>query len=687
MSVSKRDVLVIPVEAWHCRVLIREPLQLSTLEKFTLKWINRNPSIMNLLEHFKINPRILNLVMARLFYRGLIRLALNDDAFELSEKIIPFVESDTLDDYFDDTKPPRVHDCTFIQEKISGEVFYLNRVQEYSYRPNPESTNFFNVRASDPGSYAPIRNLSRLKLAKCAGESLHADLDQVDKIDYIQPDTYHNNLYLPMKQEEEGFELLVDFRIFTRAIQKKWKNAFESEENIQAGESTHLTIEANMLEELAIPELKEEAGKLISTMARDIQEYSKDLDEARFSSRLEDFKEEFQVILDLFQHFIYSANQINAKLCESPPIYWDLLETNTKDAENFVLLSTRYLEVEVAERFVALLRARSNKNVPYVLLWGLDGKPEETEKTLKQFHRELQQLGVDPTEDHFHILASNTRLSPSMVIIDGTSVLYSDYGLKSNPSQTLVTKVEGGYLPLELLEFLIDCLPARFEMKDELDTTLIHLFQGVDLTIDPSRQKFIRGIRTKFEEFFAKIHNRDFPQARKVLNDIKATVGSHVQFATGHLVLDLGNRELLIDAITNSEDACLVLADRIHSRFFDPHIAQYLREHSEVNLDSYVFQEISAPDEYTSRDVELQKVGDIHEERPNFKLHNYPRPVPCTGILMPSRGLIHTSYPVLAPPTPGEFSSYAKHVSIVINSKKHAGEIREKILDLISGSD
>lgn len=57
---------------------------------------------MQILNDFNFDHFVINKVLAKLLYRGLIRLKLDNARFQISNKILSFIKNDKLDDYLDE---------------------------------------------------------------------------------------------------------------------------------------------------------------------------------------------------------------------------------------------------------------------------------------------------------------------------------------------------------------------------------------------------------------------------------------------------------------------------------------------------------------------------------------------------------------------------------------------------------
>lgn len=145
LEVKKNDVITVPIQMEKCEIVIRKSKKLTHLEKLVLKLIYKDNSLINLVEAFNVGKHIMNYILTPLIYSGVIHIDLNSGLVTLSEKIIELVEKGKLDEFLDVDTTVNKYPVIILQEKIGGELFIKNDVDDYLKTPNPDKTKFHGM--------------------------------------------------------------------------------------------------------------------------------------------------------------------------------------------------------------------------------------------------------------------------------------------------------------------------------------------------------------------------------------------------------------------------------------------------------------------------------------------------------------------------------------------------------------
>ncbi|KKM80966.1 hypothetical protein LCGC14_1334560, partial [marine sediment metagenome] len=244
LKVKKNSVITVPIQMEKCEIVIRKSKMLTHLEKLVLKLIFKDDSLINLVEAFNVGKHIMNYILTPLIYSGLIHIDLNRGLITLSEKIIEFVEKDKLDEFLDVDNTVYKYPVIILQEKIGGELFVKNDVNDYLKTPDPKKTNFIDLKSSPSETFQQLYSYSLLKYTQRVRSRVR-ELENVEKINFLYP-LYQDKLYIPIK-EEEGVLFNLDFDVFPRVVQKYWQKAYESKLIESEETEEDLTLEAPII--------------------------------------------------------------------------------------------------------------------------------------------------------------------------------------------------------------------------------------------------------------------------------------------------------------------------------------------------------------------------------------------------------------------------------------------------------
>ncbi|MFX1316319.1 MAG: hypothetical protein ACFE9T_10680 [Promethearchaeota archaeon] len=238
---EKDSFIVIPIQMVKCEIVIRRSKNLTNLEKLALKFIHKDNSLFNLINAFNVGKHVMNYILAQLFYSELIYLDLNEGQVRLSNKILEYVEKDTLDEFINRETSVSKFPVTIVQEKVGGEIFVEDLIKDYTRVPPLKNSEYNNIKASPSETFQDLKDYSLNKYVKCIRSKLHSDFEEVEKINFLRT-LYRDSLYIPLSKEKKKI-INLDFDIFPKSIQKCWQNAYESQYSITSDEDFIIDIE------------------------------------------------------------------------------------------------------------------------------------------------------------------------------------------------------------------------------------------------------------------------------------------------------------------------------------------------------------------------------------------------------------------------------------------------------------
>ncbi len=118
---AKKRFIFVPACVYSGDVYIKKQESLPTFHKIVLRYIARNNNLIEVMNAFGLNPRIINDVIVDLLYKNLIVLDLDENHIDVTDEVTKHIQNQTLDEFFHEKHPTIIH-AEWIQERITGSI-------------------------------------------------------------------------------------------------------------------------------------------------------------------------------------------------------------------------------------------------------------------------------------------------------------------------------------------------------------------------------------------------------------------------------------------------------------------------------------------------------------------------------------------------------------------------------------
>jgi hypothetical protein len=615
----KKDYLTIPIEMYSCEIIIKKNQKLTEMEKFILRYIYNEDSVKHLLNDFNFNHFIINKTLAKLLYQGLLRLKLDNAQFQLSNKILPFIKNDKLEDYLDEGAVSYSRSMSILQEKISGEIFLGNAVKEYLKNPGRTTTNYLDLRIVSIDLFPDIKDLSLVKVIKCIRSQIKVEIEDIEKVNFLHP-RHFTKLYIPLIEKDNQKYLDLDLEIFPRRVQKAWQNAYE--------------IDYDTSKEDLIEIYTEETEFLSNTLFKihfnkDLILFEDTLKKNNISLRS---KKKIQELLMNYNDLKKGLNLLMEKVKSVNKISFhhkshELLRNLDKYislAKEYIIICSTYLSSNAIEFLPLMLEDFTKKDIKIIILWNnlLDIDDQN------QIYRDIKNKFGDSLRKNIYLLQSRIQFNSNFVLIDTNYIFYTNYSILAQDvylkDQSLPFLIlEGGTSPNYFLEFCCDLFPQKFEFKKVIQEKIVSNYEELNIGLSKERVNYIKNIRNIKAKLKGKIMNYSFEELPPMIKDIKKLLLQLDLYNNINIIRDIEHNDILIDAMRESNKNFILYTDKIHREQLGPHFMKYLGRIPKFQI---YLNDIEVQDE-TQRNLGISRIKKIMHTEPNLKLEikNFPK--------------------------------------------------------------
>jgi len=663
---DKDNYLVIPIRMEKCEMVIRKSKKLTNLEIFFLKFIHTDNSLANLLNAFNVGAHVMNYLLAQMFYTGLIYLDLNKGVVTLNDEMKTCIDNDKLEEYINKDDSINKYPVTLVQEKIGGEIFIEDIVKDFLRVPHKDTTNYINLKASPSLSIQDIKNYSLTKYTKCVRPRIYSTFEEVEKINFLYPIRW-DSMYIPLSKEKNKFFDL-DFDIFPLSVQKSWQNAYNSqfrEDKV-----------ADLLDMIKNPRIISNT-KLINDLTRSLALFQStienDVEKQLGSNLLYILEDELETlhntIGDLIER-IESLNYLDFYFKNSVLIN-KILE-NARSAKNYIIICSDSLDFKNLGFIQNIIKESRKSDVLLLLVWGLIEDIPNAER-IRKFHNFKQELfkGLDRLDEKRVILSlPSTRIDSNFIIFDFNKIFYNntsffehDYYQENKIIPTFY--VEGGSIPIEFLQFILDYLPDSLEIKSNLNKFLKVSNSSFFKYLLPERKNLIRRVRKSIDMLDYYLSNGLLEDAVKLINLLKTYVKSVKEYNTLSLFYDFEHEDILIDAMEENKKSFHILTDDLNEKRMGSIFRSYLANipSFSILLITQDLDEISTP--WSLGKIKLDNIKSLST------ILNYveiEKDINLNLIISENDILISSNYRTLAPIGKRHFKYNSKKIGLIINS-------------------
>jgi hypothetical protein len=554
-----------------------------------------------------------------LLYQGLLRLKLDNAQFQLSNKILPFIKNDKLEDYLDEGAVSYSRSMSILQEKISGEIFLGNAVKEYLKNPGRTTTNYLDLRIVSIDLFPDIKDLSLVKVIKCIRSQIKVEIEDIEKVNFLHP-RHFTKLYIPLIEKDNQKYLDLDLEIFPRRVQKAWQNAYE--------------IDYDTSKEDLIEIYTEETEFLSNTLFKihfnkDLILFEDTLKKNNISLRS---KKKIQELLMNYNDLKKGLNLLMEKVKSVNKISFhhkshELLRNLDKYislAKEYIIICSTYLSSNAIEFLPLMLEDFTKKDIKIIILWNnlLDIDDQN------QIYRDIKNKFGDSLRKNIYLLQSRIQFNSNFVLIDTNYIFYTNYSILAQDvylkDQSLPFLIlEGGTSPNYFLEFCCDLFPQKFEFKKVIQEKIVSNYEELNIGLSKERVNYIKNIRNIKAKLKGKIMNYSFEELPPMIKDIKKLLLQLDLYNNINIIRDIEHNDILIDAMRESNKNFILYTDKIHREQLGPHFMKYLGRIPKFQI---YLNDIEVQDE-TQRNLGISRIKKIMHTEPNLKLEikNFPK--------------------------------------------------------------
>jgi hypothetical protein len=574
-DLPKRDFLAVPIEMFKAEIIIKKNRKLTEFEKTTLKLIEKQPSLKTFIEAFNVGPFIMNNILAKLFYRGLIQLKLDVGSVQLTKKILDFVKKDKLDEFIDEAPISEIRKIRLIQEKISGELFTENKIREFFKNPGELTTNYYDLKAAPPDKFPNLLNLSLSKKIKCIRTEIKTDPSDVENVKLIRP-MHRNRLYIPLVTKKEIKQLDLNYETFPRHVQKAWLNAYDVDYNLKG--DTPLEIFSEEPHFISNKIFKVRFLQNLILLEQDINNYlEKESKLTLLKPKIEENYEYLLKMAKIFRDKIKSINHLEVNIKGND--YQEFLSYNLTQANKVLCICSSLLNERVIPFITPLIDSTLKRDVIIILIWGNHESYtlEESKGVIKNFINLLKQKLSQNTENLI-IIRSKVRSNSNFILIDFQKIILNiteflnwDY---NNESIIPSISIEGGYIPLEFFEFCLNLLPRDLPVRLRLEDYLIEELELLCNGLSEERFNFLNDFENRINELENDINLNNGEDAINTITRLKDIVKKIDLFETSSLIKDMEHEDILLDAMKEINNEFFIYTNEIHREMLGPHLDQ-----------------------------------------------------------------------------------------------------------------
>jgi hypothetical protein len=614
---SKKDYLAIPIEAYLCEVVIRKTRILTELEKLTLRFIHKDNSLKNILNAFNTDTLVMNNILTHLFYKELIQLDLNQVLVYLNEKIIPFVESNTLDNYVEEESIDEKRSYIIIQEKIMGEIFIGSEMGDYTKNPGAEFTNYFDLTANPPNSYVSIKGYSLTKYSKLIRKDLRADPKDIVKINWLKP-IHITSLYIPLIEINNKRQINIDYEFVPRRIQKAWQYAYEREFEAQKEESLDFSSE--------LPYFLSNKNHIINFLkelilyTENIKKANREDDQIGLKNLFRDLYEDLEIYTNLLKEKIYSINDFEFFMDKTQFI--NNIKDSLMKATQFIIISSPLLDYKGVSSFLPFLREILQRKINVILIYGKinnETKEEDKELIMQNVKQSIADLSQEEQNNLFLIQSRNFN-NASFILIDFHTLLFNNSDYLCQDYENLEVNfptivIKGGNIPFKFLEFSFDLLPYDFKLKDEFEKILINSEDYLEKNLNSRRVDFVLSLNNELKKLKS-IYWTSVDTVIEIIEALKRQIKDIEKIETISTINDFEHNGILIDAMRELRKDYLLITDIIDRDQIGPNFKKHIGNISNFSL--VVNKKYSRMEE-SALNIALSKLDNLKENYPQFQ--------------------------------------------------------------------
>lgn len=568
-------IAMVPCQLMKGTVHVRDPSSLSPLHLFTLKAVVKHGELKLLLESFGVGRRVMQSVLADLFYDGLLYLDLRRGKAVPAPSVLDALDSGELEGLLA-RRAPREVEITWIQEMVSGGLMVYPSVSKYLRFPNYNGSAF-NL-APRPGRSASLKDLSVRTLAKAAvrileegvptGGSVIERVERITDRRLVGSRTFYVPIRMLTPRPDQEPILLPEVDRVPPAVVDAWTAVLNpTREPLELLEKMRLP--RDPFKEISPAGMSEEWEMLLGRIRGLIDaKRPGSIDLGDLSGLLVDLNDLARRITGgrLAAATLRGIGGPGAR-------HFAALQEVLAGAKSLIVIGSAFLRPARVREVAELLVPALERGAKAVLLWGLGdaGTRSEDRRVLDEAKAAIADV-VDTfefEEGSLWVLSSVTPFHSKFVAVDGGAAIISSLNwLSSHPQgqkweASIV--VTGGNLPMELLSYGLERIPSDHPLWSVSEETLPtpRWDQAPESATENPWTTATENLAAAFAILDGDTEGPGWSAFRMALDEASKLAPAIRDAITAFLVKDAEHRRIFISALANARGEIVVTSDRL----------------------------------------------------------------------------------------------------------------------------
>ncbi|KKK59341.1 hypothetical protein LCGC14_3035360, partial [marine sediment metagenome] len=339
---------------------------------------------------------------------------------------------------------------------------------------------------------------------------------------------------------------------------------------------------------------------------------------------------------------------------------------------DYIIICSDSLDFKNLRFLQNIIKESGRNDVSVLLIWGFIEDIPNPER-LRKFHNFKQELfkGLDRLDERRVILTlSSTRIDSNFILFDFNKIFYNntsyfgnDYYKENKIIPTFY--VEGGAIPVEFLQFILDYLPDTLELKSNLNKYLKVSNSNFFKDLLPERKNLILRLRKSIEMLDYYLSNELLEDAIKLINVLKEYVTSVKNYNTLSLIYDFEHEDILIDVMDENKKPFHIITDDLNEKRMGTVFSSFL---ANIPLFSILLIIKNLDEISTSWSLGKIKLDSVKSSSVILNYFELEKDFNLNLIISENNLLISSNYRILAPIGKRHFNYNSKKVGLIINS-------------------
>lgn len=572
---SERLYVTVPCQLMKGTVQVKDPSSMSPLHVLTLQAVSRHGDLKSVLDAFGVGRRVMQSVLADLFYEGLIYLNLQEGKVVLAPTVKEAMEQDRLEELLEMHAPKEI-EVTWVQEMVSGGVMVYPLVSKYLSRP--ESPGGTVSLTPKPSRVVLLKDLPVRTLAKAAfrviGERVPGGGSVVDRVERITDRQAVGSrlFYVPVRvvrpTSDQQPLLLPEVEGVPRTIVDSWTAVLNpTRESFDLLDRTRLA--RDPLRAISPDGIADEWESLTRSIKKLVDESARrEVDSAMFANMSDDLSDLGSRLIDAK----YGAHEIHA-VAGPVDVHLSTMRELMAGAERVIVIGSAFLRLESLRAIAPAVQAAVKRGVNVVLLWGLaDTEERDSEGSIfREANAFLTHLVGDPASASHGgawLVPAASPFHSKFVAIDGHTAVVSSVNWLSSRSGGEVWEasivLQGGRIPAEVLSYSIERIPADHPSRRVAEDAQAETQAAVALEVNQDDQNRLIGELSAVLEDASETGVVGFRSTiDSLLRRAEPMISEVRRGRSAVIVRDAEHRRLLTSALTGARDRLVVTSDRI----------------------------------------------------------------------------------------------------------------------------